>query len=355
MRKIGLVAMAALLGLASVAPGCSNEDGNGDDGDAGGSGIDAGGDGTDGGGGGGMDATVDGDGGTGLDGAIFGEAGFVEVDGGILLPDGAIVACVQAECQGRLYLCGNCLDDDGDGLSDSEDPDCLGPCDNSEDRLDPAIPGIGEQCTRDCYFDQDSGDGNDDCSYDLPCDPLSPGSRPANPTCPYDDRRTCETEQSAACLDFCGPLVPNGCDCFGCCDIGGTGDNWVFIGSVPETGQPACTVEEALDHNYGSCRRCTPNMDCFNDCGRCELCLGRDPATIPADCFPPPPPSDAGVPRDDAGNPIDAGPRDAGTPTDAGPPPPPRCEDDRQPCGLPTDPACPGGYYCLTGCCIYFG
>ncbi|UJR79601.1 hypothetical protein [Sandaracinus amylolyticus] len=352
MRKIGLVAITALLGLSLFAPGCSCDDEGDGDGDAGGGGMDAGGDGTDGGGG--MDATVDGDGGTGLDGAIFGEAGFVEVDGGILLPDGAIVTCLPATCDGMQYLCGNCIDDDDDGVVDSEDPDCLGPCDNSEDRLNLEIPGIGATCNRDCYFDNDSGNGNDDCDYNLQCDPLSPGTRPPpGSSCPADGR-TCDGTPSATCLDVCGPLVPNGCDCYGCCDIGGEGDNWVFIGSAPEPGAPICTLAEAIARNYDSCRPCTPNMECFNGCGRCELCLGRDIDDIPDDCFPPPP-TDAGVPRDDAGNPIDAGPRDAGPPTDAGPPPPPRCEDDRQPCGLPTDPACPGGYYCLTGCCIYFG
>jgi len=29
-----------------------------------------------------------------------------------------------------------------------------------------------------------------------------------------------------------------------------------------------------------------------------------------------------------------------------------RCPGGQQPCGLPTDPACPNGYFCLTGCCI---
>lgn len=271
----------------------------------------------------------------------FGEGGLVILDGGgVLLPDGAVIACSPAPCQGRYYQCGNCLDDDGDGLVDSEDPDCLGPCDNNERGFNLEIPGIGATCNRDCYFDQDSGSGNDLCSWNLQCDPLSPGTRPRGSSCPYDPGRNCSAEeaQPPACLEFCGPLVPNGCDCFGCCEIpGGTG-NFVFVGSVPEPGQPPCSMETA--GNPGSCRPCTPHPSCYNSCERCELCLGR--TELPADCFPPPPPPDGGV-LPDGGT-----PRDGGTP-------PMRCPSDQQPCGLPGDPMCPAGYYCLTGCCIYFG
>lgn len=40
--------------------------------------------------------------------------------------------CAIASCASKLFECGNCLDDDHDDLFDEEDPDCLGPCDNSE-------------------------------------------------------------------------------------------------------------------------------------------------------------------------------------------------------------------------------
>jgi len=88
---------------------------------------------------------------------------------------GGAGGCVPLLCQAKLYLCANCLDDDADGKIDSEDPYCLGPCDNTEDRLDLGIPGAGNApCKRDCYFDKDSGAGNDGCARDLCCDPLSP-------------------------------------------------------------------------------------------------------------------------------------------------------------------------------------
>jgi hypothetical protein len=98
---------------------------------------------------------------------------------------------------------------------------------------------------------------------------------------------------------------------------------------------------------------------CLNTCGHCELCFGR--TTLPADCFPPPP-VDAGPPPDayvpDAQYP-DGGHPDAYIP-DAYVPPmdsgvPPRCDATHAPCGLPGDPPCAMGYFCITGCCTYFG
>jgi len=88
-------------------------------------------------------------------------------------------------------------------------------------------------------------------------------------------------------------------------------------------------------------------------CGRGGLCLGR--TELPADCFPPVP-VDAG-PLPDAYVPVgtDAGPLPDAYVPDGGTPPP-RCPPGDQPCGLPSDPACPAtAPYCLTGCCIAFG
>src|SRR5262245_60451209 len=52
---------------------------------------------------------------------------------------GAVI--VEAACQGHVYACGNTIDDDGDGLIDAQDPDCLGPCDNTEDSYFGGISG----------------------------------------------------------------------------------------------------------------------------------------------------------------------------------------------------------------------
>src|SRR5947207_1649807 len=77
---------------------------------------------------------------------------------------GGTAGCVIKHCQSHVFECGDCVDNDGDGLIDDQDPDCLGPCDNSENNYYGNIPGqAGPACTVDCYFDQDSGSGNDDC------------------------------------------------------------------------------------------------------------------------------------------------------------------------------------------------
>lgn len=268
----------------------------------------------------------------------------VLVDGGILLPDGAIVSCLPVTCGGRLYQCGNCLDDDGDGVTDAADPGCIGACDNSEDVYDLRIPGGDTPtCMIDCYYDEDQGPGNDQCTYDSRCDPLGPDV-PACPPDPDGPGVRCPSPLPATCEDVCGPITPNGCDCFGCCELPAGSGSFVFLGSTPEPGHAACSPETVDDPL--SCRPCTPNMDCLNTCERCELCLGRD--TLPPDCFPPP----------DAGTPIDAGPFDGGGidagGSDAGMPSL-RCPAGEQPCGLPGDPACAADFYCLTGCCQFFG
>jgi len=273
-------------------------------------------------------------------------------DGGVTSGDGG--PCVPVGCDPtHTYQCGDCIDNDGDGLVDARDPDCLGPCDNNESGFDIDIPGGGRApCKRDCYYDTNDGAGDDGCAYDTRCDPLMPEIG-----CPYTvpppPAAMCDTVESMMCLDFCTPRTPNGCDCFGCCELPALSGSYVFLGSQNAAGDYTCNLASVLDPAL--CHPCTPHPSCINTCERCELCLGRDPATIPADCFPPPPPGDAGVPVD-AGPSYDGGIRpDAGTPPDAGPPPPPRCSPGVQACGLPGDPACPTMYYCLTGCCIYFG
>ena len=239
----------------------------------------------------------------------------------LLLP--AVVGC----------NCGSSNDTAGDGLIDWHDKECLGPCDNFEGpELLAGIGGEGgEQCKADCYFDFGNGAGNDDCHWDRQCDPLEPKEQ-----CSYDSgklgSKDCpKTEQSALCDSFCGPLTPNGCDCFGCCTFpklagmaSDGGDKYVYIGS-----ESGCTFDTVTDQ--AKCQACTPAASCLNTCERCELCIGKD--EIPADCITPPP-GDAGVP--------DGGSPDAGT----------RCSVGVQPCGLPSDPACALNEFCITGCCI---
>ena len=330
----GFGSLVLVVGLAA----CGDDDGGGSDTDAGGNAD-----------GGGLDGATVGDGGAGaMDGAVEG------LDGGVMLPGGEI--CYPAPCQGQYRQCGNCIDDDGDGLYDGKDPDCLGACDNNEAGYSTGIPGgDSAPCKLDCYFDTDQGSGNDKCEWDARCDPLEPDPLatcsyqnppppnarcPGGPALPDGGFADPETTQDPACLDFCAPLTPNGCDCFGCCELPAESGRFVFIGTVDEAGQPTCDPESAEDDER--CHPCTPVENCYNDCGRCELSLGKGVDDLPEDSFPDP--ADAGTPTDDAGMPGDGGVVD-----------PPTCDDGRQLCDVPGTGPCPEGLFCLTGCCTFFG
>lgn len=283
-------------------------------------------------------------------------------DGAVVVttPDGGSRLCYPATCQGKTYQCGNCMDDDGDGRIDSEDPDCLGPCDNSENGLDPAIPGGNNtKCKMDCYFDADTGQGNDNCYWDHGCDPTKVNGTPSPETaCAYNATMgvggglTCTTAQqmqAATCKSYCGPLTPNGCDCFGCCFLGpqakvntdGT-KTGVWLGSYDASGNSTCTTKDVADP--AKCHPCQMVASCEKSCGRCQLCIGKD--TLPADCFPSPPDMAGQPPRDMAGQDLSTG----GGTSDPTLCPASLCTNN-QPCGLPGCAPCQAGWYCLTGCC----
>lgn len=275
----------------------------------------------------GADLPAGGAGGTGSGGgADSGTSGGAAVSGG-----GAAIG----ECQGKVYQCGDLLDNDNDGLVDALDPDCLGPCDNTEESYYGGIPGQNNApCRQDCYFDQDTGPGNDECYWNHQCDALA--TAPAFPPsgdlkCGYDaNAKTPGTAascselvagQSAQCESYCGPLTPNGCDCFGCCELPAGGGKYVWLGStVSNVG----SCDRASLGDPERCKPCTPVPSCLNDCAECELCIGKE--TLPASCTPTP----------------DAGP-DAGYPE--------QCPAGVQACGLTGQSACPPGAYCVTGCC----
>lgn len=279
------------------------------------------------------------------------EGGVVKVgDGGVVITEdgGAQVVCYPTQCAGKLLACGDCQDNDGDGKVDWRDPECLGPCDNTEGPgLESGVGGTtGEQCGVDCYFDFGNGSGNDDCWWDHRCDQLEPEL----PGCPYDAKlvgsKKCPTKQSSQCTQKCLPFTPNGCDCFGCCtfpDLAGKGPGggagYVWIGAMDASNNSTCTLAAVTDPK--KCPPCTPVPNCLNGCGKCEICIGKP--TVPPECLQKP---DAGVPGD-GGTP----PGDGGTPGDAAPPPL-QCQNGEQPCGLPGQSPCQQGYYCISGCCI---
>lgn len=232
--------------------------------------------------------------------------------------------CQISTCQGKVYQCGDCLDNDGDCHVDSADTQCLGPCDNTEGSLFGGIPGQNNSpCMSDCYFDQDTGSGNDDCHWSHKCDPLEvgPSFPPEGSQCAYNPNAnipgfggTCDdafTTQSTTCADYCGPLTPNGCDCFGCCAIPGA-PTTVWLGSEQPAGTGSCTLANINDPT--KCKPCTQVQACLNTCAYCEVCIGKP--DLPPDCN--------------------------GTQ---------ECGPDILPCGEPGQAPCSGGFTCITGCC----
>jgi hypothetical protein len=263
-------------------------------------------------------------------------------DGGIVIQtDAGTILCFITPCQGKVYQCGNCRDDDGDGLYDSQDPNCLGACQNNEQGFFGNIPGQNNApCKMDCYWDQDTGSGNDTCEWNHQCDPFEQGPPPAtNPEigCTYNANErfpggeSCMDKlmsQPQTCTDFCKPLTPNGCDCFGCCENPNSPGNYVWAGSANAAKMGTCNADPATLADSTKCKPCTPVPGCQNGCGRCELCFGK--TTLPADCYP----DMGGQP------PYDGGPIVAG-----------QCDPGVQACGLPGQPPCAPGTYCVTGCC----
>ncbi len=230
--------------------------------------------------------------------------------------------CMVSTCQGKVYDCGDCADNDGDCRIDAADSSCLGPCDNTESSYYGGIPGQNNSpCKSDCYFDQDTGSGNDDCYWSHECDPLevAPAYPPEGSQCTYDANantpgtsRTCSqlfTTQSNVCAAYCGPLTPNGCDCFGCCVIPGA-KTPVWLGSESPKGTGSCSEKTVGDPTL--CKPCTQVPSCLNACDHCEVCVGKP---LPADCV---------------------------TQT---------CPPGRQLCGGAGQSPCPVGQTCITGCC----
>jgi hypothetical protein len=250
-----------------------------------------------------------------------GDDGNSDVDGSTVDafdPDGALVdasfQCVPTMCAGVQLQCGNCIDDDADGLVDDRDQNCLGPCDDDEGRLTLGISTEANGCTQDCFFDPNAGQGDDNCRWDVRCYMGSSGN-----ACPFNSTMlggaSCPNQQSAACTSYCLPLTPNGCDCFGCCIFPGASQA-VLISSRPGgTGMVSCELNEVNDPTQ--CMPCQIQNSCFNPCdaANCEMCAGTN--TIPGSC--------------------------GGVQT---------CPTGHNRCGLVGQPSCPAGQACITGCCF---
>jgi hypothetical protein len=280
---------------------------------------------------------------SGAGGAVRGGGGGVSgAAGGVAIVDGGKATYGSTQCTDGL-------DNDGDGLIDAADPECTGPLDNDESSFATGIPGDNvDPKWQDCFFDGNSGGGDDGCRYSTDC---------LTGAIPQTDKN-CQTSQK--CQDFCKRLVPNGCDCFGCCAItlpgGGTKNTFISNG---------CSIANINDPV--KCPPCVQSATCVNTCDKCELCVGK--ATLPPDCAPRPGTGGTGGGgATGAGGASNAGGASSGGVTSVGGTAgaagaagatggggscaQPICPSTMQPCGVSCLPGCPAGLFCLTGCCI---
>ena len=307
--------------------GCSDDtSGNGANSGAGSNaGVDGGG-GLDGGGvGGGLD-------GGGVGGGLDGGSGGTDAGAGVAdlgsspfdVDDMGQVLCGDVPC-----ACSNGQDDDGDGLVDGFDPECTGPYDDDESTFATGISGDNKDPVwQDCFFDGNSGSGDDKCRYHVDC--LTGAAGPDDSRCQISDE----------CRDNCQKFAPNGCDCFGCCTLFGEdgSSKSVIIGTE-------CSVDK-LDDPV-ACPVCVPTTECGNACGTCELCPGRGVDDLPDECF-----SSGGEDMgagggEDAGG--SGGPADAGS-SGGGDEPAYTCDEGETVCESGSD--CTYREYCALGCCI---
>jgi hypothetical protein len=236
---------------------------------------------------------------------------------------------------GKLPItqCNDGIDNDGDGKIDLADPECVSPLDNDESSFATGIPGDNiDACKQDCFFDGNSGMGDDGCQWELKCDPANVGAGAAA-SCPYDPAyNNCPTTQSQKCINSCQALTPKGCDCFGCCTVDGI--------NHPIRLDPTCTAADFNDP--AKCPVCTQQTTCMKTCGPCDLCLGR--TTVDPSCNM----SGAGG-GSGTGN-GGAGGNSGGGAGGAGGAPQPHCLSNQVVCGLNAS-LCPQMTICISGCC----
>ncbi len=246
----------------------------------------------------------------------------VSLPGTVTMTPAGTLLCGNALCQ-----CNNGIDDDGDGTVDGFDVECTGGIDDDEATFATGIPGDNRDPKwQDCFFDGNSGAGDDRCRYPTEC--LTGELAQDDPACAV----------TQACRDNCQPRTPNGCDCFGCCAVelpGGSQVNVTLSGS--------CSLEKIGDAD--ACPVCTPSDSCGNDCGECELCPGKTQADLPASCAPAPSPEPA-----PSAEPPPAEPPAPPSDPNVDPPPPAFTCDGLTVCSDTSD--CDSGEFCSLGCCL---
>jgi hypothetical protein len=181
--------------------------------------------------------------------------------------------------------CANGLDDDGDDLADGQDPECTGPADDDEASFATGIPGDNiDDKWQDCFFDGNSGAGNDGCRFHTCC---LLGAESGD-DCPvdhnFDPTEDCP-EQTAECIAYCSQLTPPGCDCFGCCTVCDPDSNQCFDILTSPAVAPDCTLDDISDPV--KCPPCFKNLECRGgDCEPmgCTLCPGQTSEDLPPEC-----------------------------------------------------------------------
>jgi hypothetical protein len=176
----------------------------------------------------------------------------------------------QAFCGfGRLCACSNGVDDnDDDDLADGFDSECTGPFDDDEGSFRVNAVNEGNPNCADCFYDSDHRRGNDGCWISTDC--TFEGKFGNGGGC-----NTCDAQPE--CRAKCEQITPNGCDCFGCCEVRSGG------ATVQIRLEASCDMKKLSDTN--ACPRCRINPTCQNPCDACELCPGRTLADLPSDCM----------------------------------------------------------------------
>lgn len=265
--------------------------------------------------------------------------GFVDIVEG---DDGSLTIL----CGGSPCACSDGEDNDGDGLVDGLDSECTGPFDNDEGTFATGVPGDNQDPKwQDCFFDGNSGAGDDGCRYRTEC--LTGEMGPDEPGCQISDQ----------CRDFCAVLAPPGCDCFGCCEVA-TDDGEKLHIIVSGT----CSMDVIEDEQ--ACPRCQPTDLCANECDECEICIGQTLDDLPASCWPTDSPPDDGAGgsggmggTDDPGSGgggMSGDPGSGGTSGEEPPaqPPPNVCDNGMTACVAASD--CAPDEFCSLGCCKRF-
>jgi hypothetical protein len=177
-------------------------------------------------------------------------------------------------CTDHVCACSNQDDDDGDTFTDGFDPECTGPYDDDELTFATGMTKEGNPHCADCFFDSNAGSGDDGCSIPERCTQgTDTGGTGMCRTCTPDEK----------CMMKCLPRTPNGCDCFGCCQIeDGMQSDAILLAdtcSMTDLADPIKCPRCVLNLNYDPVTSAGP---CFNPCERCELCAGK--TVVDSDC-----------------------------------------------------------------------